>query len=312
MEVLQPIDSISFISRNRNGVEDRRYVGGRKIEEPSSIESRLDFRDENVRVPFSFTVLKEVYANDPMSYEEPILQWIVEVVENIFSMAFRHLVEERLSLEEAKAWACKNVLGNIKALCEYLEEVGVGVDEHFLKQLDSFLSEIISVVIVKYPQTNAKSASRKVLRFIKQISDRDNDQYDFLYNRSLSLRYHINADYSTEIMTVMNALLNLPTTPVDSTKSRSVDPSIEDQSMMESFSRFCRQLFYYAHQSEFAEDMRQSATFKIVDESIDAILISAHASPTVEQLDNLPQQRNQTEAYHDLASSLVQEKYEVT
>jgi hypothetical protein len=197
------------------------------------------------------------------------------------------------------------VLGNIKALCEYLEEVGVGVDEHFLKQLDSFLSEIISVVIVKYPQTNAKSASRKVLRFIKQISDRDNDQYDFLYSHGLSLRYHINADYSTEIMTVINALLNLPTSPVDSCKSGSVDPPKEDESLMESFTRFCRQLFYYAHQSEFGDDMKQSATFKIVDESIDAILVSAHASPTVDQLDNIAHNRNRTEAYHDLASCLV-------
>jgi hypothetical protein len=190
-------------------------------------------------------------------------------------------------------------------MCEYLVEVGVGVDEHFLQQLDSSLTEIISVVIVKYPQTNAKSASRKVLRFIKQISDRDNDQYDFLFAHNLPIRYHINADYSTEIMTVMNALLNLPSMPVDSTKNASVDPAKEDESLMESFTRFCKQLFYYAHQGDFAEEMRQSATFKVIDESIDAILTSVHASPTLEQLDALAQHRNRTEAYHDLASALV-------
>lgn len=120
-------------------------------------------------------------------------------------------------------------------------------------------------MIVKYPQTNAKSASRKVLRFIKQISDRDNDQYDFLFAHNHSIRYHINADYSTEIMTVMNALLNMPTMPVNSIKNASVNPAREDESLMESFTRFCRQLFYYAHQGDFTEDMQQSATFKIID-----------------------------------------------
>lgn len=105
---------------------------------------------------------------------------------------------------------------------------------------------------------------------------------------------------------MINALLNLPTMPVDSTKGGPVDPTREDQSLMECFTRFCRQLFYYAHQGEFAEDMRQSATFKIVDESIDAILVSAQASPTIDQLDKIAQNRNHTEAYHDLATVLVE------
>lgn len=134
----------------------------------------------------------------PSAYEEPMLDWLVGVVESILSMTFRQLLEERMSLSEGKAWACKNILCNIKALCEYLSgEVGVAVDEHFLQQLDGLLSEIISVVILKYPQTNAKSASRKVMKFIKAISDRDNDQYDFLYCRNLNIRYHTNADYSS-------------------------------------------------------------------------------------------------------------------
>lgn len=87
------IDSTPFLIRNGNRVEERKFNGGQKIEDPSSIESRLDFRDEKVRVPLSFTVVKDIYANDPMSYNEPILRWMVEVVETIFSMAFRHLVE---------------------------------------------------------------------------------------------------------------------------------------------------------------------------------------------------------------------------
>jgi hypothetical protein len=46
-----------------------------------------------------------------------MLEWLVGVVESIFSVTFRQLLEERLSMEEAKAWACKSILGNIKSLC---------------------------------------------------------------------------------------------------------------------------------------------------------------------------------------------------
>jgi hypothetical protein len=172
--------------------------------------------------------------------------------------------------------------------------VGVTIDEHFLQQLDNYLTEIISTVIIKYPQTNAKTASKKVLKFIKQISDRDNDQYDFLFNRNLNIRYHTNADYSSEIMTVINSLLNVP---VESVK--------EDESLMENFTKFCKQLFYYAR-SDFS-DLKESTTFKIIDESIDGIL-GNNPSPSLEQLDNLAH-RNHGEAYRDLASALVTENY---
>ncbi len=124
------------------------------------------------------------------------------------------------------------------------------------------------MVILKYPQNNAKAASRKVLRFIKQISDRDNDIYDFIRTHNFNLRYRTNADYSTEIMTVVNALLNVP-----------IDPIKEDESLMENFTRFCKQLFYYAHQGDFNESIRESATFKIIDESVDAILTAAQPKP---------------------------------
>lgn len=113
---------------------------------------------------------------------------------------------------EAKAYACKNILLNIKEMCEYLStDIEATIDDAFLKRLDTNLSEIISTVINKYPQTNAKSASKKVMKFIKQISNRDNDQFDFLFNHNLNIKYKVNGDYSSEIMTVINKILNLPT-----------------------------------------------------------------------------------------------------
>lgn len=73
MEVLPLIDSTFFLIRIRTGVADHKWNGDRKIEDPPSIEGRLDFRDEKVRIPLSFTVVKEIYVNDPTSYEESML-----------------------------------------------------------------------------------------------------------------------------------------------------------------------------------------------------------------------------------------------
>jgi hypothetical protein len=228
----------------------------------------------------------------------------VNAVENIFSITFRCLLEERLSTEEGKAFACKNILLNIKELCEYLHaEVGAPVDEHFLKQLDSHLTEIISIVINKYPQNNAKTASKKVLRFIKQISNRENDQYDFLFTHGLSIKYRTNGDYSSEIMQVINQLLNAPLSDVR-----------EDEALIDNFRKFCRQLFYYAR--EETGSLRESATFKIVDDSIDIILNSDSPNRaggiSVEQLDELNQHRTRIDNFKDVAAALASENYEIT
>jgi hypothetical protein len=45
-----------------------------------------------VRIPLPFSVIKDVFVNDPASYEAKILEWLVGVVERIFSMAFRHIL----------------------------------------------------------------------------------------------------------------------------------------------------------------------------------------------------------------------------
>lgn len=97
-------------------------------------------------------------------------------------------------------------------------------------------------------------------------------------------------------MTVVNSLLNLP-----------IEPVKEDESFMENFSKFCRQLFYYAHMHEEFGSIKDNTTFKVADESIDAIL-NNNVSPSIEQLDTLAHPRH-GEAYRDLASALLSESY---
>lgn len=62
----------------------------------------------------------------------------------------------------------------------------------------------------KYPQTSSKGASNKLRGFIKQISNKDNEQYDFLLNNGIAIRYNPNGDYSSDIMNTINKIINLP------------------------------------------------------------------------------------------------------
>ena len=72
------------------------------------------------------------------------------------------------------------------------------------------MKEICEEAIKKYPQTNTKGASNKLKAFIKKISNRENDQYDLLRNNGISIHYNNNGDYSSDIMNVINRIIDLP------------------------------------------------------------------------------------------------------
>lgn len=95
-------------------------------------------------------------------------------------------------------------------------------------------------------------------------------------------------------MTVVNKVLNAPLEEVK-----------EDESLMESFRKFCRQLFYFAR--EECPDLSGPA-FKIVDDSIDAILGETNKM-SVEQLEDGNMHREKIESFKDVAASLIAENY---
>jgi hypothetical protein len=112
---------------------------------------------------------------------------------------------------EGKAFAAKNILLNIKETCEAVKKyMNVQIDSKFMSTIDENLQSICSEVIRKYPQTNTKGASNKLKAFIRKISNRDNEQYDFLRNNKISIKYAPNGDYSSDIMHVINKIIEKP------------------------------------------------------------------------------------------------------
>lgn len=108
------------------------------------------------------------------------------------------------------------------------------MDEDLIEFIDRSLFEIISEIMNKYPQTNNKGASNKLKAFIKKISNKENDQYDFLLNNDVSIKYNSNGDYSSDIMLTINKIINLP------------QEQATRDSYIEEFHTFCTHLFYQA------------------------------------------------------------------
>lgn len=96
-------------------------------------------------------------------------------------------------------------------------------------------------------------------------------------------------------MTVVNKVLNAPLEEVK-----------EDESLMENFRKFCRQLFYFARDE--CPDLRGPA-LQIVDDSIDAILGESANKNSYEQLEDGNIHREKIESFKDVAMSLIAENY---
>lgn len=79
-----------------------------------NFENKLDTRDEMIRVPFQALHHRGSTAKPT---ETSILEWLAETVENILSVAFRYILEEKLTILEGKCFAAKNIMLNIKEMC---------------------------------------------------------------------------------------------------------------------------------------------------------------------------------------------------
>lgn len=161
------------------------------------------------------------------------------MVEDILSVTFRCILEQRLNILEGKAFAAKNILLNIKQTCEAISKDSQHqIQEGLMEFIDNNLLEIISEVMIKYPQTSSKGASKRLKAFIKPISNKQNEQYDFLLNQKLAFRYNINGDYSSDIMNVINKIIDLP------------QQQATEDTFIEEFHVFCRELFFQASKKE--------------------------------------------------------------
>lgn len=82
-----------------------------------------------------------------------------------------------------------------------------------MKYVNAEMQEIMKSVILKYPQTSSKGASRRIKNKIRRTDNRDDDHYDFLYRNGLTIPYRKSADYSQDILKVLNKLISASTDP---------------------------------------------------------------------------------------------------
>ena len=102
-----------------------------------NFKDKLDTRDEAIRVPFN---VKIHASSSQEQLETSFLEWLTTIVENIFSVSFRYILESKLTILEGKAFASKNILLNIKETCEAIHEhLDVMIDDDFMAFLNKNL-----------------------------------------------------------------------------------------------------------------------------------------------------------------------------
>lgn len=75
--------------------------------------------------------------------------------------------------------------------------------------------KIFDHIMNKYPQNSGSRASKRVKSHIPKIDNRESDEFDFLRNNGINIKYRENGDYSEDIMRVINKLISFSTETFD-------------------------------------------------------------------------------------------------
>ena len=84
-----------------------------------------------------------------------------------------------------------------------------------IKFLNMEAERIFSHVARKYPQTSSKGVSSRLKSRIQVIDNRENDEFDFLFRNKIHFTWREDADYSEEIMKIINRLIAFSNEPFD-------------------------------------------------------------------------------------------------
>jgi hypothetical protein len=161
---------------------------------------QLDPRDERIHLPLNSHYLESYLAGECKGDIEPLLDevrdWLVDLIEITCSISFNHLKRRTLAEKETKNWAAKNILFNVKDMFEGLNALPLTQRFQIMKFVNSETQRIIEGVILKYPQSSSKGASRRVKKRVPLIDNREDDQYDFLHRHGITIPYRKSGDYS--------------------------------------------------------------------------------------------------------------------
>ena len=172
----------------------------------------LDPRDEKICLPFESPHIPDI-RNSTQNTDlrwllKDIREWLVDLVEITTSISFNMLKTERLSEQEMKNFAAKNILQNVKQLYDKIQTLTLDQRYSITTFINSEMHKVMEHIAQKYPQAARRGVTKRIRLHIPIIDDRESHEYDFLVNEGLTIKYREDEDYSQCIMKVLNRLVS--------------------------------------------------------------------------------------------------------
>lgn len=69
-------------------------------------------------------------------------------------------------------------------------------------------TEILTELMLKYPQSSFRGASKRIRSLVRKIDNRDNPDYDFLLKNDFTFPFRPDGHYASDLMRALNKMIS--------------------------------------------------------------------------------------------------------
>jgi hypothetical protein len=99
------------------------------------------------------------------------------------------------------------MLLNVKELMGALGGLREELREELMVRVNAVETEILSELMLKYPQSSSRGASKRIRSLVRKIDNRDNPDYDFLLKNDFTFPFRPDGHYASDLMRALNKMI---------------------------------------------------------------------------------------------------------
>lgn len=94
----------------------------------------------------------------------------------------------------------KEIMGSLGGLKEELRE-------ELMVRVNAVEAEILTELMLKYPLSGNRGASKRIRSIVRKIDNRDNPEYDFLLKNDFTFPFRSDGHYAPDLMRALNKMI---------------------------------------------------------------------------------------------------------
>lgn len=95
--------------------------------------------------------------------------------------------------------------------------------QELMVRINALETEILGELMLKYPLSSLKGASKRIRSLIRKIDNRANYEYDFLYKNDFTFNYRADGHYSSDVMRALNKMISFANEVYQPAKGNNVE-----------------------------------------------------------------------------------------